>query len=69
MDNYFTLPKVIADLREEDIGVVGTSRFRKTWPSNHLKDKNKDNPEGLPSGVAKFNDFFWTVDQHGTLCG
>ena len=28
MDNYFTLPKVIATLREKGIGVVGTARFK-----------------------------------------
>ena len=28
MDNYFTLPNVMAKLRQIEIGVVGTSRFR-----------------------------------------
>ena len=27
MDNYFTLPKVIAKLREKGVGVVGTAQF------------------------------------------
>eukprot|EP00957_Ditylum_brightwellii_P116460 8883551-Ditylum_brightwellii.AAC.1 len=30
MDNYFTVPKVIACLCEMNTGVVGTSRFRKS---------------------------------------
>ena len=29
MDNYFTIPKIIACLCEMNIGVVGTSHFRK----------------------------------------
>ena len=29
IDNYFTLPNVIAKLRQMEIGVMGTSRFRR----------------------------------------
>ena len=57
MDNYFTRPKVIAALSELDIGVVGTSRFTKSWPPTSLK-QIKD---------AHFNEFFFTTDEHGTL--
>eukprot|EP00957_Ditylum_brightwellii_P085020 6464529-Ditylum_brightwellii.AAC.1 len=32
MDNYFTVPKVIADFCEMNIRVVGTSCFIKVWP-------------------------------------
>ena len=60
MDNYFTLPKVIAKLREKGVGVVGTSRFQKTWPPAALK--------AIALKDAKFNDFFYCVDEHGTLC-
>ena len=60
MDNYFTLPKVIAALREMGIGIVGTARYRgKVWPPNELKSVNKES--------AKFNQFYWTVDEYGTL--
>ena len=59
MDNYFTLPKVIAKLRDKNIGVVGTARFRRNWPCKELRNINLDD--------VKFNDFFWTVDEHGTL--
>ncbi len=57
MDNYFTRPKVIAALSDMDVGVVGTSRFTKSWPPTSLK-KIKD---------AHFNEFFYTIDEHGTL--
>ena len=61
MDNYFTLPKVIAYLREKNIGVVGTARFRRGWPGSELKS--------IKVEQANFNDFYWTVDEHGTLLG
>ena len=32
MDNYFTLPKIIAILWTMDVGVVGTARFERNWP-------------------------------------
>ena len=50
MDNYFTLPKVIAKLREKGIGIVGTSRFRKNWPPKELKC--------IDGEKVQFNDFF-----------
>ena len=59
MDNYFTLPKVVAALREKNIGVVGTSRFRKNWPHEDLRNAPKES--------ADFNDFYYCVDEHGTL--
>ena len=62
MDNYFTLPKVISKLREKGIGVVGTARYRgQTWPPKKLKEVSKDD--------ASFNDFYWMVDEFGTLLG
>ena len=59
MDNYFTLPKIMKSLRNREIGVVGTSRFRKAWPPNKLKQVNMDS--------ANFNDFTYLVDEEGTL--
>ena len=59
MDNYFTLPKIIKKLRDWGIGVVGTSRFRKNWPPKKLR--------AVEQKEAKFNDFYWTVDEFGTL--
>mmetsp|Transcript_17478 Transcript_17478/g.39451 ORF Transcript_17478/g.39451 Transcript_17478/m.39451 type:complete len:315 (-) Transcript_17478:15-959(-) len=59
MDNYFTLPKVIHKLRQMEIGVVGTARFRAgNWPPKELKDAGSN---------AKSNDFYSTVDEFGTL--
>ena len=59
MDNYFTLPKVIAVLQEKNTGVVGTSRFRKNWPSKDLQKIQTDKVD--------FNNFYYCVDEHGTL--
>ena len=53
MDNYFTLPKVISKLRENGIGVVGTSRFQRNWPPKELKL--------IDGEKVQFNDFFWMV--------
>ena len=61
MDNYFTSPKVIKSLRDRDIGVVGTARFKKTWPPQCLKQINSE--------TVKFNDFYWMVDDDGTMLG
>ncbi len=59
MDNYFTLPKIMPLLREKGIGVFGTSRFKKNWPPNNLRE--------IEIGQANFNDFYHLTDQHGTL--
>ena len=60
MDNYFTLPKVISSLREANIGIVGTARFRsRTWPPKALRMVTKES--------VNFNDFYWMVDEYGTL--
>ena len=59
MDNYFTRPKAIYELRKLNIGIVGTAQYQRAWPPEALKkvdDKKCD-----------FNDFFWTVDDYGTL--
>ncbi len=59
MDNYFSLPKVIAKLREMGVGMVGTSRFKPNWPPKPLKDIDIDK--------SNFNEFYWLIDEHGTL--
>ena len=59
MDNYFTLPKVIKELRAQGIGVVGTAKYQRAWPPVKLKN--------IEDKSACFNQFFWTVDEHGTL--
>ena len=59
MDNYFTLPKVIKALRDKSIGVVGTARFKQSWPPKELKSIDAKNVE--------FNDFLYTFDKYGTL--
>eukprot|EP00957_Ditylum_brightwellii_P211351 15366076-Ditylum_brightwellii.AAC.1 len=59
MDNYFAAPKVIAALHEMNIGVLGTSRFRKAWPPKELQN--------IMQQEANFNDFFWCIDESGTL--
>ena len=60
LDNYFTLPKVIAALREKGIGIVGTARFRRGWPPAKLANISQDK--------VAFNDFYYCLDQYGTLC-
>ena len=51
MDNYFALQRVIKQLQDLGIGVVGTARFRKSsWPPMNLRNVSKD--------TTKFNDFF-----------
>ena len=59
MDNYFTLPKVMAMLREFMIGVVGTARFRPGWPGQNVKE--------IDNTQINFNELFWSVDSFGTL--
>eukprot|EP00957_Ditylum_brightwellii_P028289 2137275-Ditylum_brightwellii.AAC.1 len=61
MDNYFIIPKIIACLREMNIGVVGTSHFRKARPPKVLRN--------IMQQEARFNDFYWCVDEFGTLLG
>ena len=41
------------------VGVVGTARFKKNWPQKEIREVT------LPN--SNFNDFFWAVDEHGTL--
>jgi hypothetical protein len=59
MDNYFTLPIVMKQLRAIGIGVVGTARGRIGWPHPLLA--------GLTNNSTKFNYFYWYVDINGTL--
>ena len=59
MDNYFTLPKVIKELRDIGVGVVGTARFKRNWPPVELRE----------STLSTFNEFHWCVDEYGTLLG
>ena len=37
MDNYFTRPKVIFELRKLNIGIVGTAQYQRDWPPEVLK--------------------------------
>ena len=48
-------------LRELDVGVVGTARFKKSWPPKQLKE--------LTSDQVNFNEFHYCIDEHGTLLG
>ena len=59
MDNYFTLPIVMKQLRARGIGVVGTARGRIGWPHPLFA--------GLTNDSTKFNYFYWYVDINGTL--
>ena len=40
MNNYFTLPKVIMNLRHLGIGCLGTARVRQGWPPLELSKDN-----------------------------
>ena len=55
------MPKVIFRLCEMKIGIVGTSRFRRNFPPQALRDVNV--------GKADFNDFYWMIDENETLLG
>jgi len=59
MDNYFTRPKVIFELRKLNIGILGTAQYQRGWPPEVLKK--------VDDKKCNFNDFFWTVDEYGTL--
>ena len=59
LDNYFTLPKAIAALRNQNVGVVGTARGRRNWPPSKINS--------IAQEAAQFNDFFYCVDDYGTL--
>ena len=61
MDNYFTMPKIIHKLREQGIGIVGTSRFRRNFPPKDLKEVSDEK--------SNFNDFYWMIDEGKTLLG
>jgi len=59
MENSFTLPRMIKQLRDLGIGVLGTARFCKSsWPPMNLRNVSKE--------TAKFNDFL-IIDKYGTL--
>ena len=55
----FTLPKIIERLRNMDMSVVGTARFKRNWPQKEIREVTMEK--------SNFNDFFWSVDEHGTL--
>eukprot|EP00957_Ditylum_brightwellii_P037467 2833832-Ditylum_brightwellii.AAC.1 len=59
MDNYFTLPKVIAKLRKISFGIVGTACARRGWPLKELSNVTQQD--------VNFNYFSWTVNDFGTL--
>eukprot|EP00957_Ditylum_brightwellii_P071916 5466095-Ditylum_brightwellii.AAC.1 len=59
MDNYFTLPKVIAKLCKIDVGIVGTVWARRGWLPKELSNVTQQD--------TNFNVFFWTVDDFGTF--
>lgn len=57
MDNFFTYPKIIAELKGKGVAVVGTARPKRNWPPNELK---------VPSH-AQFNDLYYCSDDFGNL--
>eukprot|EP00957_Ditylum_brightwellii_P146342 11142819-Ditylum_brightwellii.AAC.1 len=57
--NYFTLPKVIAKLHDIGVGIVGIVHARRGWPPKELSNVIQQD--------GNFNDFFWTVNDFGTL--
>eukprot|EP00957_Ditylum_brightwellii_P159999 12179719-Ditylum_brightwellii.AAC.1 len=59
MDNYFTLPNVIAKLHDLSIGCIGTAHFCNEYPSKELRDVNQLG--------ADFNNFVRSMDSFGTL--
>ena len=57
MDNYFTLPSVMLELRKRKLAVVGTARPKPNWPPSNLQLATN----------STFNDLYWGVDEFGTL--
>src|SRR6056300_271631 len=55
MDNYFTLPKAVKGLKDENIGVVGTARARHGWPSKEFKKVDD----------KRFNTLYTLTDKDG----
>eukprot|EP00957_Ditylum_brightwellii_P053667 4066425-Ditylum_brightwellii.AAC.1 len=59
MDNYFTLPQVVKHLKDNDIGIVGTTRMRKRWPPPAWqKIQQKD---------CNFNEIRYLIDDNRAL--
>ena len=64
MDNYFTLPKVVAKLRMLGIGIVGTAQMRKNCPPKELRQVNTDKSQfSNPS----FNYFYYQIHDNMIL--
>eukprot|EP00957_Ditylum_brightwellii_P119640 9128235-Ditylum_brightwellii.AAC.1 len=59
MDNYFTLPKVIAKLCKIGVGIVGTAYARREWPLKELSIVTQQD--------ANFSVFIWTVNDFSML--
>lgn len=59
MDNLFTTKSVNALVRDYNIGLIGTLRHRKGYPSQELRDAK--------SSLVMYNDGAWDVDENGNL--
>lgn len=57
VNNYFSLPRAIAEFRNRKIAVAGTARSKRGWPPSSFK---------VPENI-EFNDFFWVIDEYNTL--
>jgi len=57
MDNYFTYPNIVADMRMNGVGVVGTARSRKQWPPKELSSIND----------IRFNTLYTCCDDNNFL--
>lgn len=59
MDNLFTTSAVCRSLREKGIGILGTVRNRKNYPSKEFKQAG--------AGLVAFNSGVWDLDESGNL--
>lgn len=59
MDNYFTTQKVNSLLRDYNIGLVGTLKHRRGYPSSRLIEAGKN--------LKLFNEGVWDTDDAGNL--
>jgi len=62
MDNYFTRPKVIFELRKLNIGIVGTAQYQRGWPPEVLKKFMTKNVISMISFGLLMSTVRWLLD-------
>ena len=52
MDNNFTYPKIITEMRKENVACVGTARARRGWPPAEIKEETDERFTSIPFTLA-----------------